>query len=72
MVDRTSSTGRGFKTQGDGEAEQAVRGCSSLEVVMAHVSVSSIPAHAFDTAVGEILTRVVVFARVLPRTMETS
>lgn len=39
---------------------------------MAHVSVSSIPTHAFDTAVGEVLTRIEVFARVLTIAMEIS
>jgi hypothetical protein len=46
-------------------AGKLVRRYISLEIVMAHVSVTSIPAHTFDAAIGEILTRIVVFAGAL-------
>jgi hypothetical protein len=47
------------------EQEKAIRGYISLEIIMAHFSVTGVPSHAFDTAVGEILTRIEVFAGTL-------
>lgn len=38
-----------------------------LEIIAAHFAVKSIALHALETPIGEILTRVVVFASILTK-----
>jgi CBS domain-containing protein len=33
----------------------------ALEIVLAHITIASIPVHAFDTLVGSFLARIIIF-----------